>query len=403
MLDVSEIITTNSLHIRFQPVVSIKHICVFGFEALCYAEYKGKYIPAVELFDSAREAHLISYLDHACIEKAVQSFSEFESRENLLLFINFESSQIDDEYTDTEFIFSQCRKARISPENVVIEIIESKVLNDQKLLSFVSFYKKHGFSIAIDDFGAGYSNLSRLALISPAIIKVDKSLAENIENDSMKEAIVTSLAKLSQNIGAIFLVEGVETESAAMKAVQAGAELLQGFYISRPEQNLQKIAEQAQNTIKKIMALTDHETVKIMQKELTIRQKHIDTMKKITLMLSAASSRLFEYILLNLYQPSDNCECAYIMDEQGIQITDTIMYRTDTTRKGNKLFRPAEKWSTHFQEPYFYMPFLSGSAYITDRYISGASGKNCITISLPFPCSGKDYYFCSDFSVLPGS
>jgi hypothetical protein len=137
-----------------------------------------------------------------------------------------------------------------------------------------------------------------------------------------------------------------------------------------------------------------------MKKELLIRQRHIDTMKKISEMLSAASSQLFEYILINRYQPSDNCECAYIMDAQGIQITNTIMYKADSTKSGNRLFRPAEKWSTHFLEPYFYMPFLSGSAYVTDRYISGASGKNCITISLPFHCNGKDYYFCSDFTVL---
>ena len=401
MTDVSEIITTNSLHIRFQPIVSIKHMCVFGFEALCYAEHEGKHICAAELFDSARKTNLISYLDHVCIEKAIESYSEFEYRENTLLFLNFESSQIDNESVDTEFIFSQCSKASISPKNVVIEIIESKVFNEQKLQLFVSFYKKHGFSIAIDDFGEGYSNLRRLALIAPAIIKVDKSLAENIEHDSMKNAIVSSLAKLSQNIGALFLVEGVETEGATMKAVQAGAELIQGYYISRPDLNLQKTTEQAEKSMKRIMTLTEHETVKIMKKKLMIRQKHINTMKKITQILSAASSRLFEHILLNWYQPSDNCECAYIMDEQGVQITNTIMYKTDTYKNDNKLFRPAEKWSTHFLEPYFYMPFLSGSAYITDRYISGASGKSCITITLPFPSCGKDYYFCSDFSVPP--
>jgi hypothetical protein len=123
-------------------------------------------------------------------------------------------------------------------------------------------------------------------------------------------------------------------------------------------------------------------------------------MKKITEILSAASSSLFEYILLNWYQPAAGCECAYIMDDRGTQITNTIMYKADAGQNRNRLFRPAEKWSTHFLEPYFYMPFLSGAAYITDTYISGASGKNCITISLPFPCNGKDYYFCSDFSVL---
>jgi FOG: EAL domain len=399
MADISEIIDSGSLRIRFQPIVSIKHMCIFGVEALCYARFRGTVLSADELFAEARNNSTVSLLDRACIQKAVLEFSQIERRDSLLLFLNFESSQIDDDSTDTTFILSQCLKAGIQPESVVIEIIESKVINDRKLQQFVSFYKKHGFSIAIDDLGQGYSNLSRLSYIAPAIVKTDKSLTDRLDHDPIKKSILSSLATLSRNIGALFLVEGAETTGAAVAAASSGAELLQGYSVSKPGTNIPLLSKQAGENLKTIMELTQQKTVRAMHKNLIIGQKHIDEMKRITVLLTAASPLLFEHIIVNWYSPSETCECAYVLDSSGFQITDVLPCRTDQRTLPSRLFRNPEKNSAHFLEPYYYIPFLSGTPYISERYISGATGRQCITITIPFPNKDTDYYFCADFSV----
>ena len=78
----------------------------------------------------------------------------------------------------------------LKPENIAIEIIESDVEDLKELQRFVQLYRSYGFLIALDDVGAGHSNLNRIPLIKPDILKIDRFLVQNIQDDFYKQEVL---------------------------------------------------------------------------------------------------------------------------------------------------------------------------------------------------------------------
>src|SRR5215204_1586863 len=81
-----------------------------------------------------------------------------------------------------------------------------------------------------------FSNLNRIPLIKPDILKVDRRLISNIDADYYKQETFKSLVGVSRRIGALIVAEGVESESEAIISLELGADLLQGYFLSRPQE-----------------------------------------------------------------------------------------------------------------------------------------------------------------------
>jgi EAL domain-containing protein (putative c-di-GMP-specific phosphodiesterase class I) len=94
--------------------------------------------------------------------------------------------------------------------------------------------RRHGIRLAIDDFGVGHSNLERVKLIRPNIIKIDGGWFRQIAAVPAAAALFKSFVSGLHDLGAQVLVEGIETPEQLSCAVEAGAEYLQGFLLSRP-------------------------------------------------------------------------------------------------------------------------------------------------------------------------
>ena len=95
--------------------------------------------------------------------------------------------------------------------------------------------RQRGFLVVLDDVGAGHSNLDRIPLIRPDIIKIDRSLITGVDADFYKQETFKSLVSLSRRIGALVVAEGIETEREAVAALELGADLLQGYFLGRPQ------------------------------------------------------------------------------------------------------------------------------------------------------------------------
>lgn len=103
------------------------------------------------------------------------------------------------------------------------------------LLGILSFYRRAGFRVALDDLGAGYSSLNLLARLRPDFVKLDMELIRGIDVDPYKAVVVDKLLDLAREVGAISVVEGVETEGEWRWAEAHGADLVQGFLCARPQ------------------------------------------------------------------------------------------------------------------------------------------------------------------------
>ncbi|MCJ8310612.1 MAG: EAL domain-containing protein, partial [Hyphomicrobiales bacterium] len=115
-----------------------------------------------------------------------------------------------------------------------IEVTEDVMDTSKDLFArTVKEIQEHGFSIAIDDFGKGFSNLSRLASVPVDVIKLDRSLVNEAVSDERVHVITEAAIDMSHALGSKVVVEGVETLEEVNMAEQAGADALQGFYFSK--------------------------------------------------------------------------------------------------------------------------------------------------------------------------
>ena len=89
-----------------------------------------------------------------------------------------------------------------------------------------------GCRFAMDDFGTGYANLARLAALPFSIVKLDRSLLHSGQERDV--VLFEELLHMFHRIGLVTVAEGVETQSQALRVTRLGADLIQGFYYSRP-------------------------------------------------------------------------------------------------------------------------------------------------------------------------
>jgi EAL domain-containing protein (putative c-di-GMP-specific phosphodiesterase class I) len=122
---------------------------------------------------------------------------------------------------------------------VVLEITErSRLQGIEAWEDSVDAVTKMGFSIAVDDLGAGYSSLSVLAELQPRHIKVDMSIVRGIDSEPRKQRLVALLCRFADATGANLIAEGVETQEEAAALRICGAHMLQGYLFGRPSLSL---------------------------------------------------------------------------------------------------------------------------------------------------------------------
>lgn len=126
-------------------------------------------------------------------------------------------------------------------KNLTIEILEDdQILNYEKLNDFVSTYKELGVKFAIDDFGAGYSNLLNILKLKPDFLKIDGSLIKNIDTDEISFQLVKSIVKFSEEMGIKVIAEYVHNETIFDKLKKLNIYGYQGYYFYEPQKDFLK-------------------------------------------------------------------------------------------------------------------------------------------------------------------
>jgi EAL domain-containing protein (putative c-di-GMP-specific phosphodiesterase class I) len=121
------------------------------------------------------------------------------------------------------------------PERLVVELTESSTMEDP-MTSEPILHELHrlGFKLALDDFGSGYSSLSRLRALPVETLKIDRAFLQEVPENREASAIVTAILDLSRALGRAAVAEGVETEAQRAFLVQQGCLMAQGFLLGRP-------------------------------------------------------------------------------------------------------------------------------------------------------------------------
>lgn len=221
------------IYSAFQPIFSITHKRVVGVEGLLRAvDIKGDNISPWQLFNSIdnSEQPLLDQLSQAV---HVDNFLALDLQ-NIWAFLNVCPETLNDHELFVEYLTSLLHDRGISPENIVIEVLESHASSEQDLETAVKYYRELGFLIAIDDFGAGHSNFHRIWRLQPDIVKFDRSMVQRAGADRSVQIMMKGIVDLLHANKCIVLAEGVETLGEALACMDANVDLVQGYYFCRP-------------------------------------------------------------------------------------------------------------------------------------------------------------------------
>lgn len=216
----------------FQPIVGAASGTIIGYEALARQhDTEGRVISAGELFSSADIApdQLIAW-DRMVRRQALEQFSQ--TNFNGYLTLNISAAWID-RITDFTALptLLMLDEFTIDRSRIIIEITESKGDLDN-LVEIAAIYRRHGLKIAIDDFGAGFSQLERVMAIQPDIIKLDMQLFQNAAKGGIARDIVHLISRLAKRTGCRIVCEGVETDEDFYFGLSCGAQYMQGYLFS---------------------------------------------------------------------------------------------------------------------------------------------------------------------------
>lgn len=395
---IKQIIESKSVEIYFQAIVSIRTKKVYAFEALTRCIYMGNFIPPNELFELAKKEDLIIELDELTRTLAIEKFKKYHLENNdLVLFLNFESTMIN-KYEENENRNSFVRKINslgIPAKNFVLEIKEDEITNTKALKKFCSTYKEMGFSIALDDFGTGSSTFDRINLIRPDIIKIDKSLFTDVKTNQINKEIVKAIAKMSHNLGIRVLGEGVEDEHAICLGLKSTINLFQGYYFAKPALEISN--QDIKEIVKKIITIGKD----FKERNIAGINKKREVINKYTLiankMLEQISCLECSYeILKNEFSKYENIEAIYLIDSlSSKQINDTIIKKNI-----NDKFKATKSNDEHYLKEYYYITLESKQGiFLSQKYISYASGNICKTFAKRFVLGDKSCILCLDIVI----
>lgn len=403
-IDIKDILTNHRLVACFQPIVSVNGGGLRGVEGLSRATLPdgSGLISPLALFAAAAEQDMQIELDRSCRDNILRTFKACAGQNgDTLLFINLDSSILD-KVVGSNYLVNMVRQLGFAPEDIVIEINETQVQDTALLQQFVQTYRRHGFLLALDDVGAGCSNLDRLSLVRPDIVKTDICLARNIDRDFYVKEVFRSLVKLSTKIGALVVAEGVETQEEAVQVLSLGAQMIQGYCFSRPVplQDIEpvRIAKEM-NAIAEKFRIT--ESSHVMQQAQRY-WKLDDISRNVTARMARSRAGDFNGKLEESIRQHEEIECAYVLNEKGVQVSGTVFNRGASLRYTH-LFSPAVSGADHSLKVYYrQLKNAELDKFLTEPYASLASGNLCRTFSSFFRARDRrSYVLCLDFKVNP--
>lgn len=384
----------------FQPIISLKTGKVFAYEALIRGWIADTMEPVspTELFDLTDSLQLTEDFDLLCQQLALETFKEFDNKCESLLFMNIHTNCIYKESVDGGVLPDLTERLGFHPSVIGLEFIESKANSSHELIYFVRQQRESGFLIVVDDFGSEHSNIERLILIHPDIIKIDRNIIHGIDSDSYRQSILKSIVSLSEMTGSVCLAEGVETREELLTCALLGVNLLQGFAIGRPEADLKKIEKSALKKIKSYQKQLKKQVVSRL-KETSYLTSDVNSVadwlvRQIDCQPIESMETIFEeFIIVNL-----EIEAIFVLDEDGIQVTDMVVAPHIKAKPHSYIFQVAEKGCDHSLRPYFTcFKAFKINRFFTDKHLSSASGNLCRTLAIRLKSNEKSLILCIDF------
>lgn len=231
---VQKAVENKNVEMFLQPIVSAKNHKLVGAEALArIRDSEGNIISPGIFIPIAEKTGLINRLGEQMLEKTCNFMNTNKIEELGLSWINVNLSPLQFLKRDLSKRFTSIiEKYQVDPEKIHLEITEEAMIDYALLKKQVFDIKNAGFEFVLDDFGAGYSNVTRLNKYPFVNIKFDMQVVWEYFNT--KEEILPALVQAFKHSGFTVTAEGIESKAMAKGMEELGCDYLQGFYFSQP-------------------------------------------------------------------------------------------------------------------------------------------------------------------------
>lgn len=212
--------------LAFQPIVDARSGETAMYEALLRMQLpEGQSIAAVHLVPIAEKLGLIRLIDRRVLMLAVEQLKQFPAAR---LTLNISGITATDPRWFGQLTAILAEQAEIV-SRLTIEITETAALHDlNEIIRFVSALRQLGCSVAIDDFGAGYTSFRNLKVLNVDMVKLDGSFCENLSTNRENQFFVRSLIDLAKKFDLRTVAEWVQTKEDAQLLTTWGIDYLQG-------------------------------------------------------------------------------------------------------------------------------------------------------------------------------
>jgi EAL domain-containing protein (putative c-di-GMP-specific phosphodiesterase class I) len=233
------------LHSVFQPIFSVSTRQPVAFEALIRARsrHTGETLSPDALFSLARTRAQGVLLDRLCRMIHLINF-ERQSRQSAALYLNLATMHLQALHQGQHGSFMDAMQALcpLALERIILEITETQFDDRDALNNIVQTFKRRGYRVAIDDFGARHSNFDRLWALTPDIVKIDRELLLQADGNPRVRKILPKVVEIIHDLDAEVVCEGIETRQQQELAISAGVDLIQGFGLAKPTRDLTPVA-----------------------------------------------------------------------------------------------------------------------------------------------------------------
>lgn len=379
----------------FQPIYSLMHQRMVGYEGLMRASKNGLFCSPLDLFKSCNNDEEVMHLDRLTRTLHLLNFNGAgELTRDKWIFLNVRAEVITSQKISAESFVQNLAHLGFSPHQIVIEILEDEITDVNVLAEFVESFKQAGFLVAIDDFGAGHSNFDRIWKISPNIVKLDRGMIQSAVKEKRARRIFSRLVNLIRETESLVLIEGVESEDEALLAMDTEADMVQGYYFAKPNVLSEACEKSQQQTFAKL-----NKGLKVVKKQhQALYQQRIESFERV---IGKAAN------LVQMGMPfNDSCQgilgqtgCCrvYMLNEDGYQVTQTL--ESGLSPRHYQPFEQGQGANWGRREYFTNAISALGKMYISESYLSLPDAKMNVTFSLAFYSQGHKFVLCCDIDL----
>jgi EAL domain-containing protein (putative c-di-GMP-specific phosphodiesterase class I) len=230
----------DQFELHFQPIIDVRASeSLFAVEALLRWHHpKQGLLKAADFLSAVEGSPSMVEIGAWVVEQACHQLGDWDrtlgARSPGRMFINLSIAELSHPGIH-ETVARATTSAGVDRDRITLEITETGLaMHATAVVEAVRLLRQFGCEVAIDDFGSGYSSLSRLERLPAEILKIDNSFARDLQVRPAASAIVSAVLLLGRSLGRTVIAEGAEDESIVPTLIDLGCTHLQGNHLGRP-------------------------------------------------------------------------------------------------------------------------------------------------------------------------